>query len=252
MWSHFNHVLRRQSTEQFWPLSRNRCFIQHEIYLVIAYWAEWTSWSDCQIFKINKNVKISQVGWKSFPRLINISCSVELDWIWFSNHYKRTRSCECNNCTVYCNGKAFERKICGYVNACANDSQCLPASASTTSASIADPSMDDEMDGKQFSCWTQYDNHKIKSDYRLQYSNGTEIPNSKNLKRLEAKRRCLILGPDICKAFTNMMTGSNQFALRSEESAKESFNNRITYSLNSDCMVKDCSVFACVIGLVWA
>ena len=188
-------------------------------------------------------MKISQVGWKSFPRMIQHQFSSSWDWIWFSNHNKRTRSCECNNCTVYCNGKAFERKICGYVNSCENDAQCVTASASATSASIADPLMDDEMDGKQFSCWTKYDNHKIKSDYRLKYSNATEIPNSENLTRLEAKRRCLILGPDICKAFTNMMTGSDQFALRSEAWAKESFNNRITYSLNSDCMVKGCSVF---------
>ena len=139
---------------------------------------------------------------------------------------------------------AFERKLCGYVNVCAteNDAQCLTTSASTTSAPIVDTFEDDETDDKPYSCWTKSENKMIKNDYRVKFPNGTQILNSENLTGSEAKRRCLVLGVDVCQAFTNMMTGSNKFALRSVEWDKESAINRYTYSLSYNCRVKDCSV----------
>ena len=130
--------------------------------------------------------------------------------------------CQCDKCTVYCNGKSFERKICGYVSTCEleNGDQCLnitPTSESTTISTTAkstttstaakstttsksiSPVIDipaEDLNPSMYPCWTKHAETAIKSDYKVTtFPNGTEIPNILDgLPQFEAKRVCDILG----------------------------------------------------------
>ena len=115
----------------------------------------------------------------------------------FRNQCKRTRSCDCKNCTIYCTGKAVERKICEYVNPCEMDigNQCLIASSpSETTTSTAETTTAEPMLNTIYQCFKSYYNNEIKSEYRAKFPNGTEIQNVDNLDLKGARRRCLFLG----------------------------------------------------------
>ena len=139
--------------------------------------------------------------------------------------------CQCDKCTIYCNGKSFERKICSYVSTCdLNDGdQCLdvtPISKSTSPAADqsavelppVDPSPVDsvpvdplpspvendssgldsteDLNPSMYPCWTKHNEKAITSKFRVTaFQNGTEIPKiSDGLSQFEAKRICDILG----------------------------------------------------------
>ena len=133
--------------------------------------------------------------------------------------------CQCDNCTVYCNGKTFERKICSYVSTCElTGGQCLnvtPISKSTSPAvdqSTVDPlpvdpvpvdllpspvendssglDSTEDLNPSMYPCWTKHNEQAIKSEYRVTaFQNGTEITKIPDeLSQFEAKRICDILG----------------------------------------------------------
>ena len=127
--------------------------------------------------------------------------------------YKRTRLCQCDKCTVYCNGKSFERKICSYVSACEleNGDQCLnvtptseptttsTAAKSTTTSKSTSPVIEtptEDLNPSMYPCWTKHAEKTVAEDYRVtQFQNGTEIPKILDgLSQFEAKRVCDILG----------------------------------------------------------
>ena len=113
--------------------------------------------------------------------------------------FQRTRSCECQNCTVYCTGKSFERRICGYKNVCelGNEENCLNLSPKLEEPTPDPVSPDPITPDHMYSCWTKHLDKKITKDYDVTFENGTEVPNVKGLSFFEAKRRCDILGPRI-------------------------------------------------------
>ena len=57
---------------------------------VIAQWTSWTDWSDCFVNPLNKYMSVSS----------------------------RTRSCLCDDCTIYCTGPTVERKKCADIGHC--------------------------------------------------------------------------------------------------------------------------------------
>ena len=164
---------------------------------MIARWSPWTVWSECKFFRINQNVKISQVCFLNLKK----TSQIRLEAFGFSKTpIKRTRSCECDNCTIYCTGKSFERKICGYKNECelGNEENCLNLSPTLETPTPPPeptppaPSTPDSSDpSEMYSCWTEHLEKMIGSAYSVVYENGTQIP---NMKKKEAMRECDILG----------------------------------------------------------
>ena len=57
---------------------------------MIGQWTSWTDWSDCFVNPLDKYMSVSS----------------------------RTRSCLCENCTIFCNGPTFERKKCADIGHC--------------------------------------------------------------------------------------------------------------------------------------
>ena len=58
--------------------------------LVIGQWESWTDWSDCFLNPLDKFMTVST----------------------------RSRTCQCDNCTIYCNGPTVERKKCADLGHC--------------------------------------------------------------------------------------------------------------------------------------
>ena len=119
--------------------------------------------------------------------------------------------CQCDNCTVYCNGKTFERKICSYVSTCELTSPAVDQS--TVDPLPVDPVPVDllpspvendssgfdstvDLNPSMYPCWTKHNEQAIKSEYRVTaFQNGTEIQKIPDeLSQFEAKRICDILG----------------------------------------------------------